>query len=105
IQISEVAGKESQVLLSDLYKYDYRNMGQSPMLPSVTYRDQLSKLLGIPPPDILAEENLRAEILMQLNSMGKTSMSDISEAVRNYYINPNELLSSIGIHGQPVVFI
>ncbi|MGC8478460.1 MAG: type II/IV secretion system ATPase subunit [Candidatus Micrarchaeia archaeon] len=97
IQISELSGIETQVLLSDLYKFDYKTFKSSPILPSVTYRDALSQILGLPPPDILAEERVRAMVLEQLNKLNRRSVSEISEAVKAYYDNPEALLKSIGL--------
>ncbi len=98
IQISELSGIETQVLLSDLYKFDYKTFKSSPILPSVTYRDVLSQVLGVPPPDILAEERVRAMVLEQLNKLNRRSISEISEAVKAYYDNPEALLKSIGLN-------
>ena len=98
IQISELSGIETQVLLSDLYKFDYKTFKSSPILPSVTYRDTLSQILGVPPPDLLAEERVRALILEQLNKLNRRSIKDISEAVKAYYDNPEALLKSIGLN-------
>ncbi|MGD0728828.1 MAG: ATPase, T2SS/T4P/T4SS family [Candidatus Micrarchaeaceae archaeon] len=96
-QISEIAGIETQVLLSDLYKYDYKTKRGSPILPSVTYRDMISNLLGVPTTSILAEEKVRGVILEKLNKLGKRGIRDISEAVKNYYDNPNAELKKLGI--------
>lgn len=97
VQISEISGIETQVLLSDIYKYDYKTHQATPILPSVTYRDTIAKVLGIAPPDIFAEEAVRARILEQLNKMGKRSIADISEVVKEYYDNPESLLRKIGL--------
>ncbi|MGI0100197.1 MAG: ATPase, T2SS/T4P/T4SS family [Candidatus Micrarchaeaceae archaeon] len=103
-QISEVAGIETQVLLSDLYKYDYKSQKGSPILPSVTYRDMLSNLLGVPPTTILAEERVRSVILERLNKLGKRDIRSISEVVKAYYDNPSAALRSLDITGiEPAV--
>ncbi|MDE1870760.1 MAG: CpaF family protein [Candidatus Micrarchaeota archaeon] len=103
-QISEISGIETQVLLSDLYKYDYKTRRGSPILPSVTYRDMLANLLGVPPTEILAEERVRAIILETLNKQGKRSISHISDLVKKYYDNPDSALKSLGVTGvQPAV--
>lgn len=105
-QMSEISGIETQVLLSDIYKYDYKTQEGSAILPSVTYRDMISKMIGVPPPDILAEERVRALILQKLNSIGKRDIRSISEAVRGYYDNPDQMLRSIGLPDiQPVIRI
>lgn len=97
IQMSELAGMETQILLSDLYKYDYKTHKASPILPSVTYRDTLANIIGVPPPDILAEENVRAMMLAQLNKIGKRDMRSINEVVRDYYAEPENTLKAIGL--------
>ena len=103
-QISEIAGIETQVLLSDLYKFDYKTQRGSPILPSVTYRDMLSNILGVPPTAILAEERVRAAILEKLNKMGRRNIRDISEVVKAYYDNPEAALRSLDIQGiEPAV--
>jgi archaeal flagellar protein FlaI len=98
-QISEIAGIETQVLLSDLYKYDYKTQRGSPILPSVTYRDMLSNLLGVSPTAILAEERVRAVILERLNKSGNRNIRSISEIVKKYYDNPDAALKSLDITG------
>ncbi len=97
IQISEISGIETQVLLSDLFKYDYKSHEASTILPSVTYRDLICKILGIAPPDLLAEEVIRGRILEQLNRLGKRDMASISQAVKEYYDNPERLLTKLGL--------
>ncbi|MFI5412646.1 MAG: ATPase, T2SS/T4P/T4SS family, partial [Candidatus Micrarchaeales archaeon] len=97
VQMSEISGIETQILLSDIYKYDYKTHQAAPMLPSVTYRDMIAKSIGVAPPDILAEEVIRGRILEQLNKMGKRDMGSISEAVKEYYDNPERLLAKVGL--------
>jgi Flp pilus assembly protein, ATPase CpaF len=97
VQISEISGRESQILLSDLYRYDYRTKKSSDMLPSVSYRDSLSKAIGVDPSEIIAEEHLRALILAKLDENGKRTIGEISESVQDYYDNPERLLQSIGM--------
>ena len=103
-QISEISGIETQVLLSDLYKFDYKTHQASPILPSVTYRDMIAKLIGVPPSDILAEEKLRTVILERLNKIGKRDIRSINEVVRDYYDNPEATLKKLGLLGiAPVI--
>lgn len=97
IQISEISGIETQILLSDLFKYDYKTHEASAILPSVTYRDTICKILGVAPPDLLAEEVVRSRILEQLNRLGHRDMHSISEAVKEYYDNPERLLTKLGL--------
>lgn len=106
VQISEISGIETQVLLSDLYKYDYRTNHSAPILPSVTYRDTISTVLGIAPSDILAEEKVRAHILYAMNKMGKRDIISINNIVRDYYYKPKETLNSLGLTDiDPVITI
>jgi len=105
-QISEISGIETQILLSDLYKYDYRTQKGSPILPSVTYRDMLAKVLGVPPPDILEEEKIRAIILDRINRSGKRDMQSINEIVKEYYDDPETALKKLGLPNlQPAIRI
>jgi archaeal flagellar protein FlaI len=97
VQISEVAGLETNVLLSDLYKFDYKTHSDSEILSSVTYRDNLATLLGINPADVIAEEKVRAQILERLNKIGKRDIRSIGETVRDYYDNPEDTLKRIGL--------
>ncbi len=97
IQISEISGIETQVLLSDLYKFDYRSHQSAPVLPSVAYRDTLCKLLNVPPTDLLAEEAIRAKMLEQMNKMGKRDMASISEIARSYYYEPDNTLRKLNL--------
>jgi archaeal flagellar protein FlaI len=103
-QVSEIAGIETQVLLSDLYKYDYKTQRGAPILPSVTYRDMLSNLIGIPPTAILAEERVRSVILERLNKLGRRDIRSISAVIKEYYDNPDACLKSLDITGiEPAV--
>ena len=103
-QMSEISGIETQILLSDLYKFDYRTQRGSPILPSVTYRDLLAKILGVPPPDILEAERVRALILDRINKLGKRDIKSISEVVRDYYDNPEATLQRLGLQNiHPII--
>ncbi len=102
-QISEISGIETQILLSDLYRYDYKTKKGMPILPSVTYRDALSSILGVPPADILAEENVRANILYALNKLRMRDMASINEIVKEYYDNPSETLKKLGLNLEPII--
>jgi len=83
-QVSEISGIETQVLLSDLYTYDYKTHKSSDILPSVTYRDTLSRLTGYPPSEIIIEEERRAKILERLNQLGMTDLKSINEFAKLY---------------------
>ena len=99
VQISEIAGMETQILLSDLYKIDYKTHKASQSIQnSVTYRDTVARLLGISPTDIIAEERIRAVILEKLNKLGRRDIRSINEVVRDYYDNPDLTLKRLGIN-------
>jgi flagellar protein FlaI len=98
-QISEISGIETQVLLSDLYLYDYKTRKGSEILPSITYRDTLSKLTGYPPSEIIREEYRRAKILQKLNEMGIRDIKGINEFCRIYYEDQERALNKIGLKG------
>lgn len=92
-QISEISGIENnKVLLSDLYSYDFKTEQESDVSPSITYRDLLSKIVGIPAKYIINEENIRAKILERMNQLGKTSIIEINNIVKKYYKNPKQTL-------------
>ena len=91
--ISEISGIETnKILLSDLYSYDFKTHQESDISPSITYRDLVARIMGVSPQYIINEEKIRARILEQLNKLGKTSIKDINEVVRNYYANPKQTL-------------
>lgn len=98
-QVSEISGVENQVLLSDLYTYDYKTHTGSDILPSVTYRDILARLSGYSPAEIIGEELRRAKILEQLDKVGIRDLRGINEFSRDYYENPAAALSRIGLSG------
>ena len=102
-QISEISGIETQVLLSDLYLYDYKTRKGSEILPSITYRDTLSKLTGYPPSEIIREEYRRAKILQKLNEMGIRDIKGINEFCRIYYEDQERALNKIGLKGLGVL--
>lgn len=104
-QVSEISGMETNVLLSDLYRYDYKTMKGSPILPSVTYRDMVAKLAGVAPTDILSEEVIRSSILQKLNDTGKRDIGSISQTVRDYYYSPDHTLKKLEIKGEPAIRI
>lgn len=104
VQMSEVSGVETQVLLSDLYKFDYKTFESMPILPSVAYRDTISKVLGIVPQDLLAEERVRAAVLAAMNKKGIHDLKEINEVVRGYYESPESTLDGLGLKGfEPVI--
>ncbi len=96
-QVSEISGIETQVLLSDLYTYDYKTRKVSDVLPSVTYRDTLSKLTGYTPTEIVIEEQRRGKILERLNKLGIRDLRGINAFVREYYDNPKKALAKIDL--------
>jgi flagellar protein FlaI len=96
-QISEISGIEDRVLLSDLYTYDYKTHKGSDILSSVTYRDTLSRLTGLPPSEIILEEQRRAKILEKLNQLGIRDLRSINQFCKEYYADPLKALKKIGL--------
>ncbi|MDE1834422.1 MAG: CpaF family protein [Candidatus Micrarchaeota archaeon] len=97
VQVAETSGIETQVLLSDLYTYDYKKQTGSDMLPSITYRDVLSKATGQSPSDIISEEKRRAKVLEKLNTMGVRDLKSINEFCREYYDNQGKAMAKLGL--------
>lgn len=96
-QVSEISGIETRVLLSDLFSYDYKTRKGSQILPSVTYRDNLAKLTGHSPSQVLEEEARRAKILEKLNESGMRDVKSINEFCREYYDNAERALAKLGL--------
>jgi flagellar protein FlaI len=96
-QVTEISGVETQVLLSDVYTYDYKTHQGSDILPSITYRDILAKLSGYSPSEILSEELRRTKILEQLNKLNIRDFKGINEFCKDYYENPAAAISRIGM--------
>ncbi|MEM3791103.1 MAG: ATPase, T2SS/T4P/T4SS family [Candidatus Micrarchaeaceae archaeon] len=96
-QVSEISGIETQILLSDLYKYDYKTHKSSEVLPSISYRDTLSKLTGYHPTEIILEEQRRARILEELNKRGMRDVHSINEFCKAYYDDQESALSRLGL--------
>lgn len=97
VQVSETSGMETQVLLSDLYTYDYKTQRGSDILPSVTYRDILAKATGFTPSEIIGEEARRARVLDKLNRIGIRDLHSINEFCREYYDNQGKALLKLGL--------
>ncbi len=96
-QVSESSGMETQVLMSDLYMYDYKTRTASNILPSITYRDVLSKASGRAPPEIIQEENRRAKVLQKLNEQGVRDLRSINEFCKEYYDDQRKALQKLGL--------
>jgi archaeal flagellar protein FlaI len=96
-QVAEISGIETQVLLSDLYKFDYKTHKSSEILPSVTYRDTLAKLSGYPPSEIINEERRRAKILEKLNQLGIRDLRGINSFCKEYYEDSDKAMKKIGL--------
>lgn len=97
VQMSEISGVETQVLLSDTFRFDYKTHRASPITPSVTYRDTIAKLLGVVPQDIFEEEKLRANMLVAMNKAGIRDLKGINGVVKEYYDNPQAALNKLGL--------
>jgi archaeal flagellar protein FlaI len=96
-QVSEISGVETQILLSDLYSYDYKTRKGSEILPSITYRDTLAKLTGYTPTEIVIEEQRRGKVLERLNKLGIRDLKGINSFVHEYYDNQKKALEKIDL--------
>ncbi len=96
-QVSEASGVETQVLMSDLYTYDYKTRSGSDILPSITYRDVLSRITGRSPTEIIQEETRRAKVLEKMNELGIRDLRSINEFCRDYYDNQGKALQKLGL--------
>ena len=96
-QVSEISGVETQILLSDLYSYDYKTHKGTDVLPSITYRDTLSRLTGYTPTEIVIEEQRRGKVLERLNKLGVRDMRSINAFVKEYYDNQKRALEKIDL--------
>lgn len=105
VQISEISGIESQVLLSDVYKFDYKTHKALEITQSVTYRDNISQILGISPVSFISEENIRANMLYNMNKKGIRSIEGISNIVKEYYKDHESTLKKLGLNVKPAIEI
>ena len=97
IEIAEVSGIETEVLLNQLYKYDFKQMKAIETSPSVSYRDTLAKVTGISTYEITKELERRELILRTLNKLGIHKIEEISKFVKEYYEDPYKAMKKIGI--------
>ncbi|MCL4381793.1 Flp pilus assembly complex ATPase component TadA [Candidatus Marsarchaeota archaeon] len=105
VQISEISGIESQILLSDIYKFDYKTHKALEITQSVTYRDNISQILGISPVSFINEENIRANMLYNMNKKGIRSIEGISNIVKEYYKDQESTLKKLGLNVKPAIEI
>ena len=97
IEIAEVSGIETEVLLNPLYKYDFKQMKAIETSPSVSYRDTLAKVTGISTYEITKELERRELILRTLNKLGIHKIEEISKFVKDYYEDPYKAMKKIGL--------
>jgi flagellar protein FlaI len=97
IEIAEVGGIETEVLLNPLYKYDFKQMKAIETSPSVTYRDTLAKVTGVSTFEISKELERRELILRTLNKLGIHKIEEISTFVKEYYEDPYKAMKKIGL--------
>jgi flagellar protein FlaI len=97
IEIAEVSGIETEVLLNPLYKYDFKQMKAIETSPSVSYRDTLAKVTGISTYEITKELERREKILRALNKLGIHKIEDISKFVKEYYEDPYKAMKKIAL--------
>ena len=97
-QISESGGMESkQVLLSDVFKYNYEQNKVLSVSPSTVYRDRLAQETGLKPRDIINETWMRAAVLKTLDHKDIHTIKEVTIFCRYYATNPKEAMSKIGL--------
>jgi flagellar protein FlaI len=96
-EISETSGMESQVLLSNVYKYDYEQGRVITKSPSSVYRDRLAQESGLTPRDIINETWIRAAILKTLDDRGIHTIKEVSSFCRYYALNAEDAMAKIGL--------
>jgi hypothetical protein len=72
---------------------------------SVTYRDNISQILGISPVNFISEENIRANMLYNMNKKGIRSIEGISNIVKEYYRDHESTLKKLGLNVKPAIEI
>ncbi len=96
-QVAEVSALEGKVMLSDLYSFNYKTHKGSDIAPSITFREILSRISGLSPVEIIAEEQRRALILQRLKELNVRDVIEINKFCKAYYENPDKALSLIGM--------
>ena len=96
-QVTEVSALEGKVMLSDLYSFNYKTHRGSDIAPSITYRELLSRISGLSPVEIIAEEQRRALILQRLKELNVRDVIEINKFCKAYYDDPDKALSLIGM--------
>jgi flagellar protein FlaI len=103
-EISETSGMESnQVLLAQIYKYNYEQNRVMPVSPSTVFRDRLAQETGLTPRDIINETWIRAAVLKTMDNKGVHTIKEVSTFCRYYALNPNEAMRKIGLDREGIL--
>jgi flagellar protein FlaI len=103
-EVSETGGMEQRtVLLSQVYKYDYKAKIIKPVATSTIYRDRLAEEAGLTPKDIIDEVRLRALVLKTLNEKGLRTMKEVSAFCRFYNENAKSALQKLGLNKEELL--
>jgi len=97
-EISETSGMESnQVLLSQVFKYNYEQNHVMAVSPSTVYRDRLAHETGLTPRDIINETWVRAAVLKALDDRDIHTIKEVSTFCRYYALNPTDAMLKISL--------
>lgn len=97
-EVSETNVMEDiKVLLSHVFKYDYKENRIMPVAPSTVYRDRLALEAGLTPRDIINETWLRAAVLKALDNMNVHTIKEVTTFCRYYSLYPKEAMAKIGL--------
>ena len=97
-EISETSGMEgAQILLSQLFKFDFDSRNFSQVSPSTIYRDRLAEQAGLRAKDIMYEIAIRARILKTLDEKDIISLKDVTSFCQSYSQDPIKMTTSLGL--------
>ena len=97
-EISETSGMEgTQILLSQLFKFEFDTRSFEQVSPSTIYRDLLAEQASLRAKDIMYEIAIRARILKTLDEKDKISLEDVTSFCQSYSQDPIKMTSSLGL--------
>jgi flagellar protein FlaI len=103
-ELVETAGMGDQIiLLSTLWTYDLATSTFKEALTSSAYRDRLVQVSGKTASEIMAEIQVRANILKLLFKKGIKEIRDVTNFCRKYSANPQEAIAELGVNRQDLL--
>jgi flagellar protein FlaI len=98
-EVTETSGLEQRiVLLSEVYKYDYKQKQTTEKLGSTIYRDRLAQAIGLTPKDIINELKLRANLLEVLQEKQIHKIEDVTKFCRAYNRDAQKAIEGLGLN-------